>query len=141
MVMRNTNDGVLKGIQPPVSGDEGVGLGKGEARARETAAKSRTSGEQTSTSTPAKSTVSVFSLSSSRRGNGSTNTTPSKLTVDTMPSPAVRARLKIVEGEKAALEELAVKLRASSEAALEAAHSSRTQAEERAKDLTARLQK
>lgn len=135
-VMKNTNDGVLKVIQPPVSGDEGVG--KGEERARET---SRTSGEQTSTSTPAKATVSVFSLSSSRRGNGSTNTTPSKLTVDTMPSPAVRARLKIVEGEKAALEELAAKLRASSEAALEAAHSSRTQAEERAKDLTARLQK
>lgn len=119
--------------------------GKGErvyvTQREEDAGRSRAAGEQASTSTPGKTAGSVFSLSSSRRINATTNAAASAGCVDTMPSPAVRARLKVVESEKAALEELAAKLRASSEAALEAEKSNRTHAEERAKDLTTRLQK
>ena len=63
------------------------------------------------------------------------------LGIDAMPSPAVRARLKAVEIEKEALQALAAKLRESSEIALEAAHSGRTEAEERAKTMSQRLQK
>jgi len=81
---------------------------------------------------------SLFSLSGAPRAPGSAH---KMLGIDAMPSPAVRARLKAVEIEKEALQALAAKLRESSEIALEAAHSGRTEAEERAKTMSQRLQK
>ena len=104
----------------------------------------RVAGEQhastSQTTTPGSSRKSTaFSLSGVRRR--SVTSTSNVMNIDSMPSPAVRARLKAVEIEKEALEALAARLRESSEAALEVAHSGKSQAEERANALSERLQK
>ena len=63
------------------------------------------------------------------------------MTIDSMPSPAVRARLKAVEIEKEALAALAAKLRESSDSATERMHLERKEAEEIKKNMSERLQK
>ena len=113
-----------------------------EARVGTMGNERRGAGEQASTSettTPSTGKRSTFfSLSGARK---STNGVGGATTIDLMPSPAVRARLKAVETEKEALQALATKLRESSEAALEEAYSKRSEAEERAKSMSERLQK
>ena len=108
-----------------------------EARVGTMGNERRGAGEQASTSettTPSTGKRSTFfSLSGARK---STNGVGGATTIDLMPSPAVRARLKAVETEKEALQALATKLRESSEADLEEAYSKRSEAEELAKSMS-----
>jgi len=144
--MRGKDSGASKGDECEENNDSFVTPRSKTRGARvESNVGGREPGEQVSTS--AKSTPgsgrgarpgSFFSLSGAPKAPGSAH---KMMTIDAMPSPAVRARLKAVEIEKEALQALASKLRESSEIALEAAHSGRTEAEERAKTMSQRLQK